>query len=146
MYRWTDTFNHEQHVAAHGQSRSCRTCHADRSAARSRAGSKACASCHATPPSRATRVRVTQEAEAGLAPGYRRAMHGLCLRCHREQEKDVTPRDLYLSRCETCHRDELAPDAEMRPREPLTLAATSVAAGDSGLEGPSTGGGLRGSP
>ena len=116
-------------------------CHRDRGAAKSRAGSKDCASCHRAAPRPLTRVRVTREAEPGLAPGYEKAMHGLCLGCHREEEKDVLVSERYLSRCTTCHRHEFASDAEMRRGAPFALVATAG-------EDPAPGGaaGLGGAP
>jgi Ni/Fe-hydrogenase subunit HybB-like protein len=123
MYRWTDTFDHARHVVALDQSLSCIVCHRDRNAARTRAESRACASCHQATPPHLTRVRTTREAEPGLAPGYEKAMHGLCLGCHREEEKGVAVADRSLSRCTTCHRDEFASDAEMRQRPPFAVVA-----------------------
>ena len=134
MYRSTDTFDHARHVRAHDESLSCAVCHQDRGAARTRAASKACGSCHQASPPHLTRVRVTREAEPGLAPGYEKAMHGLCLGCHREEEKEIAVADQYLSRCATCHRNEFASDAEMRQSPPFAVVA----------ETPGTGGGLPG--
>jgi hypothetical protein len=131
MYRWTDTFDHARHVSAHDDSLSCTVCHQDRSAARTRAESRACASCHHATPARLTRVRVTRKAEPGRAPGYEKAMHGLCLSCHREEEKEVAVTDRHLSRCTTCHRNEFASDSEMRRRAPLDLVAAHEGDGSS---------------
>ena len=127
MYRWTDTFDHARHVAAHGQSVSCAVCHRDRAAARSRASSRPCSSCHQATAPHLTRVRVTRETEPGLAPGYEKAMHGLCLGCHREEERRIAVGDRYLSRCTTCHRSEFASDAEMRQRPPFAIVAATSA-------------------
>ena len=125
MYRWTDTFDHTRHVAAHDRSRSCTVCHADRHAARDRLESRPCASCHLPTPPHATRVRVTRHRDPGMAPGYERAMHGLCESCHREQEKELTAAERYLSRCGACHRSEFADDAEMRARPPFAIVAAT---------------------
>ena len=125
MFRWTDTFDHARHVTAHGGPLSCSVCHRDRAAPRTRAGSRACASCHPTTPSDLTRVRVTREAEPGLAPGYEKAMHGLCLTCHRNEEKEVAAADRSLGRCTTCHRNEFASEQEMRGTPPFALVAAS---------------------
>jgi hypothetical protein len=127
MYRWTDTFDHARHVEAHGQRRSCSVCHPDRRAARSRSGSRPCASCHLPTPPHVTRVVATGDGEPGLAPGYERAMHGLCLECHREQEKALPARDRYLSRCATCHRGGLAERGETSWRPPFVTVASRAA-------------------
>jgi Ni/Fe-hydrogenase subunit HybB-like protein len=141
MYRWTDTFDHARHVAALDERLSCGVCHRDRHAPRTRAGSRSCASCHPSPSSRVTRVRATHGAEPGLAPGYEKAMHGLCLGCHREEEKDVSVSEQYLGRCSTCHRSELAVDAGMRRQPPFATVATAP-----GEEEPGAGATVGGSP
>jgi Ni/Fe-hydrogenase subunit HybB-like protein len=148
MYRWTDTFDHTRHVAAHGQSRSCAVCHGDRSAARTRTESKACASCHQPTPPHLTRVRVTRAAAPGLAPGYEKAMHGLCLGCHRQEERAIAVADQYLSRCASCHRNEFASDAEMRRRPPFAVVAAAAGSPEGDVAGgaPDTGGTTGGSP
>jgi hypothetical protein len=146
MYRWTDTFDHARHVSAHDESLSCTVCHQDRSAPRTRAGSRACASCHHDTPAHLTRVRVTREAEAGLAPGYEKAMHGLCLGCHREEEKEVAIADRHLGRCTTCHRSEFASDSEMRLRAPFPLVATTSTASARATPGEVEGGSPGGAP
>jgi Class III cytochrome C family len=107
MYRQTDTFDHARHEAANGGRRSCVVCHTDRSAPRTRTASKACASCHHPTPEDEARVRAAPGGEPGVAPGYEKAMHGLCLGCHREKEKALAAVDRHLSRCTTCHRPEL---------------------------------------
>jgi Ni/Fe-hydrogenase subunit HybB-like protein len=130
MYRWTDTFDHARHVVAHDGSLSCTVCHGDRRAPRSRAGSRACASCHPGSPAHATRVRLTRQGEPGIAPGYEKAMHGLCLGCHREEEAEIAVADRYLSRCATCHRNEFASDRELRQRSPFAVVATTATSPD----------------
>jgi hypothetical protein len=148
MYRSTDTFDHARHVTAHGESLSCALCHRDRQAARTRAGSKACASCHQPTPPHRTRVRVTREAAPGLAPGYEKAMHGLCLGCHRQEERDIAVADQYLSRCASCHRNEFASDAEMRRRAPFAVVAAAAGSAEGDVAGgaPDPGGTTGGSP
>jgi hypothetical protein len=64
-----------------------------------------------------------------MAPGYERAMHGLCESCHREQEKALTATERYLSRCAACHRNEFADDAEMRARPPFAIVAAGSGPG-----------------
>ena len=58
-----------------------------------------------------------------MAPGYERAMHGLCESCHREQEKDLAATERHLSRCGACHRNEFSSDTEMRQRSPFAIVA-----------------------
>jgi hypothetical protein len=40
----------------------------------------------------------------GLAAGYRDAMHGLCLECHRQQVAESAAEAPFLDRCDCCHR------------------------------------------
>jgi Ni/Fe-hydrogenase subunit HybB-like protein len=127
LYRWTDTFDHARHVSAGGGSPSCRVCHPDREAPRSRTASRACASCHAQAPPGATSVRVTREGAPGVAPGYVLAMHGLCVGCHREEERKAGAEERHLSRCQTCHREGVETDVEkLWPAPPDGVAAADM--------------------
>ncbi len=137
MYRTTDTFVHARHVTAHGGKPSCAVCHPDPGAAKNRASSKACNSCHLPLPQAATLVRSSEPArEPGLAPGYKTALHGLCIPCHQSEEAKKTaqlasqtetaegpPAEMlagveepYLIRCTTCHRTTFADESELRRR------------------------------
>ncbi len=123
MYRPTDTFDHGRHVAAHDEGDPCVACHADRAAAKDRAGSKPCDSCHKPIDRQITKVRITGSYPPGVAPGYKRALHSLCITCHREHEVTRGIADPHLSRCTACHRDQFGDENEMRRRAgwlPLT--------------------------
>jgi len=102
MYEATDTFAHSRHETALGGRASCVECHAEPDTPKTRAAAKSCDDCHRPPLTEASLVRATGEGPAGLAPGYVDAMHGLCLRCHRQQ--DVDAEQAYLGQCATCHR------------------------------------------
>jgi Ni/Fe-hydrogenase subunit HybB-like protein len=108
MHRTTDTFSHASHVAAHGQEASCALCHQDPDAPKTRAGSRSCDSCHRPVAAALTRVHASEEQTPGLAPSYERAMHGLCIECHRAHEAKVGAAEPYLSRCANCHRPEFS--------------------------------------
>jgi hypothetical protein len=122
MYRATDTYDHEQHVAALDGNRSCERCHLDPSAPKTRAGSLACAECHAADASANSRVRASLDLPQGVAPGYRAAMHGLCVDCHLHHEAEQAVPEPNLSRCAACHRGHSPEGEEMRVREGWSLA------------------------
>lgn len=124
MYRVTDTFAHESHVRALGGNRSCARCHPGADTPKTRTDSKPCRECHAAEISQDTRVKVTIEMAPGLAPGYRAAMHGLCIQCHVAHEIEKAVETPYLGRCTACHRDMTGEGEDMRLREGWALAAS----------------------
>ena len=115
MYRLTDTFDHARHVTAHRVDKDpCVVCHADRAAAKNRSGSKSCDSCHKPIAPLLTKVKVKGTYPIGVAPGYKQALHSLCIHCHREHELAEGFKEPVLSRCTTCHRDQFGNETEMR--------------------------------
>ncbi len=98
----TDTFSHERHAAALGGNDGCVRCHAA-GAARTREGSTPCETCHGRDARLGTGTAPAATRPAGVAVGYRDAMHGLCVACHRQE--DVRRSDgAGRSRCAFCHR------------------------------------------
>jgi hypothetical protein len=117
MYRQTDTFDHARHVTAHADEEdACVVCHTDRAAAKSRAESKSCDSCHEPVAEELTRVRVEGTYPPGVAPGYRLALHSLCIDCHLDHEESEGVTEPALSRCTTCHRQSFEDEKELRIR------------------------------
>jgi hypothetical protein len=114
MYRTTDTFDHSRHVKAHGQDGSCMVCHVDPKAAKDRFGSKECDSCHRPVGQNLVFNKMSTDLKPGMAPGYKIAMHELCIGCHQRQEIKAGMEEPYLSRCTTCHRGEFADEVELR--------------------------------
>ena len=104
MYRTSDVFDHGRHIAAAGGNASCQRCHpAGQPKSRSSATSCQSADCHASDV-RAEAVILRREPTApGMAVGYRAAMHGLCIECHRRHEAQQRVAEPYLSRCTWCH-------------------------------------------
>ena len=92
---------------------SCSACH---EAGKPRTGESAmaCTACHGRD------MGLTHEETAAFKPlahGYVNALHGLCIRCHKEQESAVM--GAPLSECRTCHRQ-----GGNRPaREPSFIAS-----------------------
>jgi Ni/Fe-hydrogenase subunit HybB-like protein len=104
MYLPVSIFDHALHANRMGGNRSCSTCHHDPALPRSGATAKPCLTCHK---GMATKNAEIKPAGNRLkdAPGYMQAMHGMCIRCHRQtlsQHPELTP---DFARCTTCHRE-----------------------------------------
>jgi hypothetical protein len=123
MYRLTDTYDHGRHVEVLGGNRSCTRCHEDPRAAKDREASKPCADCHKAERPEETLVQTEGNLPKGIAPGYRAAMHGLCIRCHLDHETREAVEQPYLSRCAACHRGHSPGGEELRLREGWALSA-----------------------
>ena len=121
MYRDTDTFSHASHVSALEGNASCRGCHRSASQPKTRAASRPCDECHGRDRAAVTRVRVSRELPAGIAPGYRDAMHALCIGCHLEEDGKRVGLEPYLSRCQACHRGHAPDGRDLHLREGRSL-------------------------
>jgi hypothetical protein len=116
MYRTTDTFDHARHETALDGRASCARCHAP-GRPRTRAAATACDACH--PPAPGARVAARESGDgAGFAPGYERAVHGLCVPCHRQQEATNGWAAGTLSECAVCHRQAYYLEGPVPPRLP----------------------------
>jgi Ni/Fe-hydrogenase subunit HybB-like protein len=134
MYRCTDTFDHQKHVAVLGSNDSCGRCHANPAVGKTRATSTPCLECHATEitdcytEERHPCVSHSHVGDmdcsgchdfssvdfanngswhrerCGIAPGYRLAMHRMCIECHCVEESEIGVDEPYLTRCSCCHR------------------------------------------
>jgi hypothetical protein len=108
MNRETSIFDHSVHVAKLQGKWSCEQCH-DPLQPKNLANSKPCHECHAddmalAPP------------ETGRfdfwARSYADAMHGLCVKCHEEQDQQAG--QTRLATCRACHGNYEAPQADAR--------------------------------
>lgn len=134
MYRCTDTFGHDEHVVALGANESCGRCHPRTESVATRADATPCIDCHQSDIvdsfsgnqlSCATAgalgdidcagchnsLAVSGEGGVvdplsvdGIAPGYRLAMHRLCVECHCEHEARTAVEEPNMTRCGFCHR------------------------------------------
>ena len=134
MYRCTDTFDHQDHVDVLGANASCERCHKEPGVAKSRTTSTPCLECHASEiidcfteerhpcvshshvgdtdcsgchefsPDANPGDEAWHRARCGVAPGYRLAMHRLCIECHCVEEAEIGAHETHLSRCSCCHR------------------------------------------
>ena len=108
MYLPTLLFDHQWHASKLGHRAGCKkTCHLT-----SRGRIRACKECHTQMRPAGTLIR--GKGDWVRAPGYKAAMHGLCVGCHaREQKKSdaekkpgeaTDPRATRLDQCAFCHK------------------------------------------
>jgi len=147
MYRCTDIFDHEHHVAMLDGNASCARCHGRPDAPKTRRHATACRECHAADiidcftEERHPCVAHTYEGDhecggchhsmtegisgapsdhrsrCGIAPGYRLAMHRLCIECHCVHQADIGVEDPHMTRCGCCHLNAES-DLDIRPQTP----------------------------
>ncbi|GAB4503821.1 MAG: hypothetical protein Fur0043_08130 [Anaerolineales bacterium] len=102
MYYPTSIFNHSDHQEVLGGNKSCSECHTGEHTA---ATATACQTCHEK------MIPGPQEESFNFyAPGYKEAMHGLCISCHQKQAVQLEKPE--LAQCANCHHapreDDLA--------------------------------------
>ena len=142
MYRCTDTFVHADHITVLGSNASCDRCHPVSETVKTRSsatrcvechraeivetfaeerrqcstyevlGDIDCAGCHEIVAASDNGEDVDRRAVAGIAPGYRVAMHQLCVECHCVHETKSAVEEPVMTRCGFCHRGV---EAEIQP-------------------------------
>ncbi len=75
-----------------------------------------CAGCHDGSLASDDGGRIDQRSIDGIAPGYRIAMHQLCVECHCVHETDEAVAEPTMTRCGFCHRGVEA-EIETRPKQ-----------------------------
>ena len=107
QYLTTDIFRHQRHVDALGGNSACAECHTDSDAARTRENVTDCLECHRDMLGLGTEALIAApKAESRfLAPSYTDAMHGLCKKCHDEEDKKAGATVPTLGLCGTCHTE-----------------------------------------
>ena len=103
-FRQTETFDHSRHVARLDGNRSCGRCHEEEGAEKL-LKAKACEGCHAKETPMMAANPVVKTFKSGKAAGYRDAMHGMCIPCHREKAGDPEVNRPDLARCGACHNE-----------------------------------------
>jgi Ni/Fe-hydrogenase subunit HybB-like protein len=105
MYLAREIFDHQGHVEQLGGNQGCVRCHTDPALPKVRANTTPCESCH--PKMRAPKTLVkTAGVKSSQAPGYRDAMHKLCISCHKQEQAtrpQGEPSSPKLDGCTTCH-------------------------------------------
>lgn len=100
----TSIFDHDRHVAELGDNRSCAECH-EAGKVRGLENSKSCVDCHKEdmwPAGLGKKKIASEQAKFKFtAPSHVEAMHGLCLKCHRERDHKAHER--RMGECAFCH-------------------------------------------
>ncbi len=121
MYETTDTFQHMLHISKLGGNASCAVCHGEGPGRKSRDTSLACFQCHGDMVVSGSIIPTKEEGLTGFAPGYKDAMHGLCIGCHSKLAATEPARyGKEFARCDVCHRDFEDPEhRRMAPYVPM---------------------------
>jgi Ni/Fe-hydrogenase subunit HybB-like protein len=115
----TSIFNHRLHQDLLAQGPGCLTCHEDTTKPKDLEHSKPCLDCHDSMIPAGAAFKPQAAPSIGLAPGYMDAMHGLCLRCHTEQDGGHSTDAPTLARCSTCHSEAVKAFDPMHPDKRL---------------------------
>ena len=134
MYETTDTFDHVLHVGKLGGNEGCTVCHPPEIARKSRDTALACWQCHGDMVVAGSIVPTVERRLVGIAPGYVDAMHGLCVRCHKNLAEAQPEKYAHFDRCDVCHREfqdtdhrRMAPYVPMPPGHVMPPAMSGVA-------------------
>ncbi len=104
MFLPTDTFNHELHREKLKDRGGCVECHKDPAQPKNRQTAVACSECHKNMRVQGSFVKVKEEDQTGIAPGYMTAMHNLCIECHKKKQEEKVELAPHLARCAACHQ------------------------------------------
>lgn len=104
MFLTTDTFDHEYHREKLESSGGCIACHKDPAQPKNRQTATPCDDCHKTMRAANSFVKVAKQDQTGMAPGYMKAMHALCIECHKEKQLEKAELAPHLARCGACHQ------------------------------------------
>ncbi|MCP4725595.1 MAG: Ni/Fe-hydrogenase cytochrome b subunit [bacterium] len=104
MFLEKDIFDHEKHLDFMDAENECKKCHTDPDKPKTVDNVIDCLECHTNMESVGSFVEISSNRRFNPAPGYKDAMHGLCIECH-ETKKDEPGRPPRFAECSTCHRD-----------------------------------------
>jgi Ni/Fe-hydrogenase subunit HybB-like protein len=104
MFLPTDTFDHEFHREKMRDQGGCVKCHKDPAEPKNRLTATACAECHKNMRVSDSFIKVAEENQNGIAPGYMTAMHNLCVECHKKKQEEKVELAPNLARCAACHQ------------------------------------------
>ena len=103
MYLDTDIFAHNLHQEMLNGKNGCSKCHTNPYKPKTREFTLPCNECHKQMRVDGTIIKISAETRENMAPGYKNAMHGLCISCH--QKKSIELNKPKLKECSTCHKD-----------------------------------------
>jgi hypothetical protein len=104
MFLAADIFDHEYHREKLEPSDGCAACHKDPAQPKNRQTATPCDDCHKTMRAPDSFVKIPDEKRTGMAPGYMKAMHSLCVECHKEKQVEKAELAPDLARCGACHQ------------------------------------------
>ncbi len=114
----TPIFDHDLHARRLDAGPGCAACHVRDDEPKDSAHGRPCLDCHTRMVAEGARIQPRAAPRIGPAPGYRAAMHGLCVPCHEERARDVALDRPALGQCATCHPGSGVPALDpMRPEE-----------------------------
>jgi hypothetical protein len=105
MYLTMDIFNHQLHVEKMGGNEYCKECHQNNDLPKIRMNTTPCMDCHVDMIPKKSPIIKESDMKKTLAVGYFKAMHGLCIECHKRAEVNLQEKYRDLSSCKTCHRE-----------------------------------------
>ncbi len=105
MYLPSKIFDHTLHIRALGGRASCGQCHPP-GLPHSARSVRPCSLCHRR--NMMTSNAIVKGFNSITAPGYRKAMHTLCIACHRKEATNPKWKKPNLYRCATCHRSPVS--------------------------------------
>ncbi len=103
MFVSTNIFNHSFHQEKLNGNEGCVKCHTDPEKPKTGENITNCNVCHKQMRADLSYVKVSPETKKNFAAGYKDAMHGLCISCHKEKKEEVNKPG--LSECSACHKD-----------------------------------------
>ncbi|MFH1436710.1 MAG: NrfD/PsrC family molybdoenzyme membrane anchor subunit [Pseudomonadota bacterium] len=103
MFSDHDIFDHDMHAAKMGGNEACVKCHADPDQTKSMETAKPCLSCHKNMLVEDSLVSHKGPGMSNKAPGYMKAMHGLCVECHARTLEEKPGLGEDFARCGACH-------------------------------------------
>jgi Ni/Fe-hydrogenase subunit HybB-like protein len=107
QYLATDIFRHGLHIEAMGGNSGCSECHTDSAAQRTRENVTPCLDCHRdmVGVGKEALIEAPTRSSDFVAPAYLDAMHGLCKKCHDEEDRIAGVEVPTLGLCGTCHTE-----------------------------------------
>jgi hypothetical protein len=104
MFLVTDIFDHEYHREKLEADGGCLACHKDPAQSKNRQTTTPCDDCHKTMRASESFAKAPEQDQAGMAPGYMKAMHSLCIECHKQKQMEKAELAPHLARCAACHQ------------------------------------------
>ncbi len=103
MFLPVSIFDHDLHRIKLGENDGCVKCHYDPDLPKTTENVTTCSECHDELRGKGSVITISAETVENVAPGYKDAMHGLCVNCH--EKKAVELNRPGMQECAACHKD-----------------------------------------